>query len=75
MAHRAGRTPAEDFRVIWRDSRAQALAQAVQVARGRYVLAVYGSATAVLADPALIEKALRILRANPQIAALAFAEG
>ncbi len=56
------------------DSRAAALALGLDVARGRYVLALYGSAAAALADPAMIEKALRILHANPQVYALAFAE-
>lgn len=53
--------------------RAQVLALAVEIARGRYALAAYGSAAALLADPAVVEKMLRVLRANPRIDALAFA--
>ncbi|MGI9183634.1 MAG: glycosyltransferase [Solirubrobacteraceae bacterium] len=56
-------------------SRAQAMAQGLEIARGRYVLATYGSAAALLADPTLIEKTLRVLRVNPYIDAIAFAEG
>jgi hypothetical protein len=56
-------------------SRAQAMAQGLEIARGRYVLATYGSVGALLADPAVIEKTLRVLSANPHVDALAFAEG
>ncbi len=55
-------------------SRAQSLAQGLEIARGRYVLAAYGSPAELLVDPALVEKTLRILQANPQVAALAFAD-
>jgi hypothetical protein len=55
-------------------SRAQALRQALGLARGRYALATYGSPAALLADPAVIEKALRVFRTNRHIDALAFAE-
>lgn len=54
-------------------SRAEALAQGLQSARGRYIVATYGSADALLADPALVEKTLRILAANGAVDALAFA--
>lgn len=54
-------------------SRAQALAQGLQSARGRYILAIYGSAAKLLADPTLVEKTLRILQDNRAVHALAFA--
>lgn len=56
-------------------SRAEVLAQGMQMARGRYVLASYGSAAGVLVDRSVIEKALRVLKTNPLIDALALAEG
>lgn len=55
-------------------SRAHALAQCLELARGRYVLATYGSPAALLADPAMIEKVLRVHHGGRGIAALALAE-
>ena len=55
-------------------SRAQAVAQGVQIARGRHVLAMYGSPAALLADRGLVEKILRILVTNPSVGALALAQ-
>lgn len=55
-------------------SRAQALAHGLAIAGGRYALATYGSATALLADRSLIEKALRVLQVNPNVDVLAFGE-
>ncbi|MGI8412586.1 MAG: glycosyltransferase [Solirubrobacteraceae bacterium] len=55
-------------------SRAQALAHGLEIARGRYALATYGSPAELLADPTLIEKTLRVLRVNPRINALALEE-
>jgi hypothetical protein len=54
-------------------SRAQALADGLGMARGRYALATYGSPAALLDDPAQIEKMLRLLRSNPALDALALA--
>jgi glycosyltransferase involved in cell wall biosynthesis/GNAT superfamily N-acetyltransferase len=56
------------------ESAGEALARALRTARGRYVLAGYGSPTELLADPTLIEKLLRILRADRGLAALALAD-
>jgi glycosyltransferase involved in cell wall biosynthesis len=55
-------------------SRAQALAQGLELSRGRYALATYGSVVELLADPALIEKTLRLVRTNSGVAAFAFAD-
>jgi glycosyltransferase involved in cell wall biosynthesis/ribosomal protein S18 acetylase RimI-like enzyme len=55
-------------------SRGEALASGVRSARGRYLLAGYGSPAQLLADPTLIEKLLRILRADPGLAAVALAD-
>jgi glycosyltransferase involved in cell wall biosynthesis len=55
-------------------SRAQTLAHGLELSRGRYALATYGSAVDLLADPALIEKTLRLLRTNSGVAALALAD-
>lgn len=55
-------------------SRAQALASGLHIARGRYALAFYGSPAAILADPAQLEKLLRVLRCNPLLDALAVAQ-
>lgn len=55
-------------------SRAQALREALALARGRYALVTYGSPAALLGNRSLIEKALRVLQANPHLDALAFAE-
>jgi len=55
-------------------SRAQALSQALEIARGRWVLATYGSPGALLVDPALIEKLLRILNVARHVDAVAFGE-
>jgi glycosyltransferase involved in cell wall biosynthesis/GT2 family glycosyltransferase len=55
-------------------SRAQALARAVEIARGRYLLALYGSPATLLADRSLIEKLLRVLAGNPQLDSIALAE-
>lgn len=55
-------------------SRAQALRQALAVARGRYVLAAYGSPAGLLADRALVEKVLRIMQGYGGMLALALAE-
>jgi hypothetical protein len=54
-------------------SRAQALVRSVQLARGRYLLATYGSSTELLADPALVEKLLRILSSDQRITSIALA--
>lgn len=56
-------------------SRAQSLALGVQVSRGRYVLASYGSVAALLSDRTLIEKTLRLLAAGAGSDVLALAEG
>ncbi len=42
-------------------SRAQALAQGLEISRGRWVLALYGPPAEMLADPGMVEKVLRIL--------------
>jgi hypothetical protein len=55
-------------------SRAQMLGRAVEIARGRFLLATYGSPATLLSDPALIEKLIRILLMNPRLDALALAE-
>ncbi|HEY8762654.1 MAG TPA: hypothetical protein VIM18_00540, partial [Solirubrobacteraceae bacterium] len=55
-------------------SRAQALAQGLEMSRGRYALATYGSPVGMLSDPALIEKTLQILRANPGVDAIGLAD-
>jgi glycosyltransferase involved in cell wall biosynthesis len=54
------------------DSRAQALAQGVEISRGRWALASYGSLAELLDDPGLMEKVLRILATGAN--ALAFAD-
>jgi glycosyltransferase involved in cell wall biosynthesis len=54
-------------------SHAVALAHGLERSRGRYVLAAYGSPAELLADPSLVEKLLRVLGANPRIAAVALA--
>lgn len=69
LGPRARRVPSE-----LAASRAQALAQSLELSRGRYALATYGAPVELLADPALIEKLLWILRANPGVAALALAD-
>jgi len=55
-------------------SRARALVGGAEIARGRYVLATYGSVAALLADPALIEKLLRVLEVSTDVHALALAQ-
>ncbi len=55
-------------------TRAEALAQALPKARGRYALAICGSPVELLGDPALVEKMLRILRASPEVVALVLAD-
>ena len=55
-------------------SRGAALASALRHARGRYVLACYGPPSELLADGTLVEKLLRILRADPALAAVALAD-
>jgi glycosyltransferase involved in cell wall biosynthesis len=53
-------------------SRGEALRQGLETSRGRWVLAVYGAVSEVLADPGLVEKTLRILATG--VDALAFAD-
>jgi glycosyltransferase involved in cell wall biosynthesis len=76
-AARAGQT-CGDFELLAprepADSRAVALARGIRVARGRYVLAAYGSPAELLADPTSVEKTLRILLSCPGLAALALAD-
>jgi glycosyltransferase involved in cell wall biosynthesis len=55
-------------------SRAKALADGLQMARGRWTLAVYGSLAMLLEDPATVEKVLRILSVNRGVTALALAD-
>lgn len=55
-------------------SRAEALSHGLRASRGRYVFGAYGSPAELLADPALIEKTIRIMSANPVVAALALAD-
>jgi glycosyltransferase involved in cell wall biosynthesis len=45
-------------------TRGDALAQAVESSRGRWILAAYGSPAELLADPALIEKLIRVLASD-----------
>ncbi len=54
-------------------SRAQALAESLELARGRYALATYGSPGALLADPGMVEKVLRVMEANREMGVLALA--
>ncbi len=56
------------------DSRARRLVRAMGIARGRHLLGVYGSPAALLADPTIVEKTLRVLACEPQLDALALAE-
>ncbi len=52
----------------------EALASGLRTARGRFVLAAYGSPAELLADPALVEKILRIMGSHPGLAALVLAD-
>jgi glycosyltransferase involved in cell wall biosynthesis len=54
-------------------SRAQMLARSLELARGRWVLAIYGSPAKLLTDPALVEKLLRTLGAGGRVGAIALA--
>jgi len=56
------------------ESRAQGLAQGLEIARGRWTLALYGSPAALLGDRALVEKVLWALRLDPQVRAVALAD-
>jgi hypothetical protein len=69
LGNRLRRIPTELAR-----SRAQALHEALSVARGRYVLATYGSPAVLLADRALVEKVLRVMHGNGGMLALALGE-
>lgn len=55
-------------------SRGRALAYGLEISRGRWALAAYRSPGALLADPTLIEKALRPLDAADPVDAIAFAD-
>jgi hypothetical protein len=55
-------------------SRAQALARGLEISRGRWVLATYGSPAALFSDPTLMEKVLRVLGAANDVDALALGE-
>ena len=50
------------FRARWRNLEHRPLAQGLEMARGRYVLAIYGSPVQLLETARLVEKTLRILR-------------
>lgn len=55
-------------------SRAEALAQATKLARGRYVMATYGSLTTLLADRAIVEKVIRVLDGDGNLGAIGLAD-
>jgi glycosyltransferase involved in cell wall biosynthesis len=55
-------------------SRARALSDGVRAAKGRFILAAYGSVAELLSDRAVIEKLLRVLTANPRLNGTALAD-